>query len=437
MWGDFMELEYNEIYSYMFETDARVIVLVGGADSGKSYFVGDQYIPYCMMKEEYFRGLMTRKYATSIKDSVFQEIVDGIETDDAEHLFRTTVSPMEIKYKKNKKSKALFKGIDDTSKLKSIKGLNLIWIEEAEEINEEEFEDLFLRLRGGGYERIILTFNPVDEDHFSNERFCLVHMDNIYEYNQWGEPQVWDFMVEDKIDDELVQYKVLVIRTTYHDNAFIPPARKLAIEKLKETNPIRYNIYARGLYGVHGEKILSNWRIADLYKPDEEGVILVDTFDNIQYGIDWGFFPDPYRFISMHVDIKHRKIYIFDEINLYEKTNIQTAPLVKEKLHKPNAQITADSSEPKSIKDYRSYGFKMRKAKKGPDSVRFGIQKMKEFEIIIDKRCIGSIKDVKNYRYKKDRHGKVTKEPEDLFNHTPDIIRYILEKFSLRGGIKL
>jgi len=184
---------------------------------------------------------------------------------------------------------------------------------------------------------------------------------------------------------------------------------------------------AKGEYGSFGEKIFNNWSIDDLSD-------IQSTFDNIRYGIDWGFYPDPFRFLATNIDEKRKKIYIYDELNLIEKTNIETMKYVKEKLHNPKAKIIADSAEPKSIQEYKNNQINIEGAKNGADSVQYGIKKMQEYQIIIDKSCTATIKDFTYYSRKKDRNGNTTNVPEDSWNDSTDMIRYILEEFTTKSA---
>ena len=116
----------NDIYYHMLETDVKIMICYGGRDSGKSYFVGGQYIPYCMEQEEYFRGVCIRDTYASLKDSCFQEVLDGIEAYGWNDNFDSIKSPLEI-YNSNG-NKLLFRGLDNPVKIKSLKGINFIWV---------------------------------------------------------------------------------------------------------------------------------------------------------------------------------------------------------------------------------------------------------------------------------------------------------------------
>jgi len=253
--------DINPIYHHVLKTEARVIINYGGRDSGKSFFTGGQYIPLCMATEKYFRGIAIRKTYTSSKDSTFTEIKDGIEQMKLQEQFSVIKSPLEITHKNG--NKIIFRGMDKPTNLKSLKGINMWWFEEAEDLTERQFDDLLILLRGDGYQRAVLTFNPVDEDHFTNERFVLCKKDRVLETFDDGDPKVWEIDISEVIDSELVKYTVLVIRSTFDDNEFIPAVRKLIIEKLKETDPFLYNVYRKGLFAVRAGKILTNYEEVD------------------------------------------------------------------------------------------------------------------------------------------------------------------------------
>jgi len=273
----------NNIYYHILNSKARVIINYGGRDSGKSYFIGGQLIPLAMLQEKGFRGVGIRKTYSSIKDSVFQEIEDGIDNFEQDYKFHSIKNPLEITCTSNN-NKMIFRGLDDARKIKSLKGINFIWVEEAEDLTETQFDDLLILLRGDGYQRLILTYNPIDEDHFTNERFVKYPNKKIIEIFDNGEPKVWEIKVEEVIDNELVTYDVLCICSTYQDNEFIEPVRKLVIEKMKETNPFLYEVYRYGKFASRGGRILTNIEQRDF---KVEGVFFYN-FDRKGYAQDFG-----------------------------------------------------------------------------------------------------------------------------------------------------
>jgi len=381
--------------------------------------------------------MIVRKVATTLRNSVFTEIKDGLERldDPIYNSFDINEGNLQITFAPNK-NRLIFVGLDKIPKLKSIKGINFIWVEEAEEIGLNEYNNLLLRLRGGYYERLFLSYNPVDEEYFGKDLFDSKY-GKILEYNAWGDPQVWTITVRDEIDGEMIEYDVLVVNTTYKDNYFISPVRKLAIEKLKDSNPELWEIMARGKYVSLGERIFNNWEVVEYTKDPNiasgtPGYITVEelkAFDKIRHGIDWGFYPDPFRYLKVNVDTKRKIIDIIKEVSLLEATNEKAIKEVEPHLEPNYYHIKADSSEPKSIRDFKVAGIRISPAKKGPGSVDYGIKKLLEYKIRINKECVETISDFKNYKRKKDKDGKIMAEPIDAFNHSPDNLRYIMEDF--------
>ena len=152
----------------------------------------------------------------------------------------------------------IFKGLDDTEKLKSItfpKGeLTDIWIEEASEVQEEDFNQLDVRLRGKGtHKQIVLTFNPVSVLHWLKLRFF------------------------DRKDPRAV-----VLKSTYKDNNFLDEDYKATLEGYKETDPYYYSVYCLGEWGVLGQTIFDaqkvSQRLQEIEAPIKRGEFVFDTW---------------------------------------------------------------------------------------------------------------------------------------------------------------
>lgn len=155
---------------------------------------------------------------------------------------------------------------------------------------------------------------------------------------------------------------------------------------------------------------------------DEE----IATFDNIRQGLDFGYAVDPLAFERLHYDKRRRQIYFINEIsgiNLFNREFYSRAKRYTDTL------TIADSAEPKSIDELKSFGMKIKGAKKGPGSVEFGIKWLQELEkIIIDpERCPRAAKEFVNYALEMNRQGEVKSRFPDKDNHTIDATRYACE----------
>ena len=148
------------------------------------------------------------------------------------------------------------------------------------------------------------------------------------------------------------------------------------------------------------------------------------------FGLDFGYTNDETALFCGLIDLKNKKIYVFDE--LYEKglsnekifENVYKKGYLKEK-------IIADSAEPKSIARLRDLGLKgIRPARKGRDSVKNGIDFISDFDIVVKPRCTNFLKEIRTYSWQQDKSGRWLNIPIDDFNHLMDAMRYALEDFA-------
>lgn len=212
----------NECYYPLYWNESRYLVLYGGAGSGKSVFTA-QKIVYRMVSETGHRFLVVRKVAKTIRNSVFAEIKGVISDWGLTELFDENKSAMEITCVNG--NIIIFCGLDDVEKLKSIKGITSVWIEEASEVEQSDFQQINLRLRGvtRNYKQIVISFNPVIITHWLKTYF---------------------------FDDE--KEGTFTLKTTYRDNRFIDPEYAKVIEALKDIDPYYYMVYGLGEWGVVG-----------------------------------------------------------------------------------------------------------------------------------------------------------------------------------------
>ena len=416
----------NDIYlNHALESNARAIVLYGGRDSGKSYFVGGQYLPIKMIQEPYFRGAAIRKTYASLKDSVFMEVTDGIETFGVSEQFAAIKSPLEISHVNG--NRLLFRGLDNPTKIKSLKGLNMIWVEEAEDLTEKEFWDLMILLRGEGHQRLILTFNPVDEDHFTNAMLVESQPTKVLETFDDGDKKVWIKTITAEVEGKRVEFDVLVIRSTFDDNAFIPPIRKAVIEQLKETDPFLYDVYRKGKFGTKGGKILTNIKMIDM----QERGLEFNNFDNKGYAQDFGF---NHANAMLSVAEKDNDLYVFAEIYEHEKDTSEHIEKADVKGLDKKLPMICDSAEPDRIKMWGKAGYNARGVKKPPGCVVAHIDRLKQYNnIYIDVSCVNTWKEAKTWNWKQDKHGKFTDEPVNVFDDAMAALRYSTDLFYINN----
>jgi len=390
---------FNKKYLPYLKEEVRTQIFFGGSSAGKSVFLSDRTI--LDLLEGGRNYLAIRNTGVTLKTSIYNELCKTISRFNVSKLFNVNKSDMTITCVNG--YQAILKGLDDVEKIKSIvpqKGvLTDIWIEEATETQEDDLKQLERRLRGESKKskRIILSFNPIMKTHWIFKKYFAGR-----------------FYDDDKIyhDD-----RMLILKTIYKDNKFLSVDDKILLEE--ETDEYWYNVYTLGNWGVLGEVIFKNWKVEDI-KPD-----LIRTFDNYKNGLDFGFSSDPAAFNRTHYNKKKKTIYILDELHEYGLTNPVLADLIKPLVGRET--VVCDSAEPKSIQELREHGISTVGAKKGPDSVNFGIQWLQQQNIIVDRKCQETVNELTVYQWKKNRQGEVLRQPIDKDNHHIDNLRYQYE----------
>lgn len=382
-----IDVKMNKAYLPIMQDKNRFKVIYGGAGSGKSHFVAQWLVLLCL-KERGHRFLVCRKVARTLRYSVFALIRSIIADMGLSRLFEVNKSDMTITCKVNG-NQFIFLGLDDVEKLKSIVGITDIWIEEASEVTQEDFEQINLRLRGITRvdKQIILTFNPISVLHWLKTYFFDRKRDNT-----------------------------TILKTTYKDNTFLDEDYINELESLKSRDHTFYMVYALGEWGVLGNQIYTNFIIEDISQDENK-------YSSIFYGLDFGF-NDPSAFVK--VGYKDQELYILDEFYQTQLTNTDLIRALKP-MYNGNDLVIADSVEPDRIKEFRRAGFNIVPCKKGKNSVKFGIDWIKRRKIHIDPSCQNFINEIQTYKYREDKDGNVLDEPVDANNHLMDALRYSTE----------
>lgn len=378
----------NDSFYPLHKDKSRYLVLYGGAGSGKSVFAAQKLLVR-MLTERPHRFLVVRKVAKTLRCSVFSLCQDIISEWGLTKLFKINKSDMAITCING--NQILFAGLDDVEKLKSIAGITGIWIEEASELEEGDFHQLDLRLRGKTrhYKQIMLSFNPISALHWLKRAFFDIPKDGAS-----------------------------VIHSTYKDNKFLDPEYAKVLEALKIQDRVLYDIYALGKWGVLGNLILTNWTVDKATPVDDS------AYDRVLNGMDFGF---NHPSALVRVGLKDGELYIFDEIYERGLTNAELIDRVKEKVPK-NQNITADSAEPARIKEFRQSGFLVRPSVKGANSVRDGIDFLRRYKIHIHPSCANTVKEIQGWKYKEDRDGNVLEEPVPFMDDAMAALRYATEE---------
>ena len=374
----------NDVYVPYYMNMQRYLVLYGGAGSGKSVFVG-QKIVLRMITEKNHKFLVARKVEATIRESARAEIIGAIEQLGMQALFKYSTSPTgEMTITCINGNKIIFRGLDNKEKLKSIKDITGLWLEEASDFTLDDFTQLDLRLRGKhilNYKQVILSFNPISSKHWLKKRFF------------------------DNKDADAT-----VLHTTYIDNGFLDDKYISVLESLKKTNYSYYQIYALGKWGVLKGLIYTKYTIIDELPKDAP---------IHRYGIDFGF---NHPTACTEIKIDGDNLYL-DEL-IYESNLTNTELIRKAKANHPHLlglKGYLDSAEPARIADFTNAGFDVLGALK---DVTAGIDKIKAMNIYVTKRSTNIINELDLYSWKLDRNGEPLDEPIKENDDACDSFRY-------------
>ena len=379
------------ILTYLITLAAMKCITNGGSGSGKSIFVCQKLLVKAMRSRR--KVLVIRKVGRTLKDSVFENIVGYLKKWGIYPYCNINLSTFTITLPNG--SVFLFKGMDDSEKIKSIADITDIWCEEATELTPDDFTQLDLRLRALEPNlQIILSFNPISRANWVFGRWFAE--DAKYDRNQ-----------------------TMILKTTYKHNRFLPSEYVAALEAKIETDPTYYRIYALGEFASLDKLVYNNWRVEDFKHADIKGTLVC--------GLDFGFVNDISAFTASVVDEENKRFYLFKEWGDTNKTNEELANIIAA-MGFAKSTIIADCSEPKSIEELKRKGIsRVRGCEKGKDSVLHGIQALQQYELIIHPSCEGVITELENYSWQKDKSGEYINTPVDKFNHYLDSIRYSLQ----------
>ena len=258
----------NDTFLPLFWDKHRYLVLKGGGGSGKSIFAGRKILERAATEPGH-RFLVVRKVANTLRNSCFKQLKSQAYNFYAERVAKIPqgeTGDMYIKFKNG--SEVLFAGLDDVEKLKSIFDITGIWIEEASEILESDFNQLDIRLRTQCpyYLQFIITFNPVSITHWLKRRFFDLDI---------SDPQMRDkFRSLTKIHE-----------STYQDNRFLSQDGIRTLENFKYTDPYYYRVYCLGEWGVTGKSVFDaekvTQRLLEKIKPQAVGDFTY-TYDGLR-----------------------------------------------------------------------------------------------------------------------------------------------------------
>ena len=411
--------EYNKAFRAILNHDKERYTFTGGRASCKSSFISLVIVILIVMFPSY-NALILRKTAKTLRRSVFEQIVWAINKLGLSKRFKipksqTAALPITYIRKNGHTQYIIFAGSDDPEKLKSIKVasgyFSILWIEEKTEFTPSELQNIKISvLRGGKTFYIFESYNPPS----AARHWCNIEA-NTADPNR------------------------MIIHTTYKDipREWLGDAILHDIEQTKLSNPRSYeNIYLGIITGT-GQNVFENVELRRI--TDEE----IASFDYLYSGIDWGYYPDPFAFSTSAFNPSKQILYIFDELYMRKQGNYEAFQALKAHMetHGMNMasnRITADSAEPKSVADFRSWGGNVGKAIKGIGSREASFKWLQGLKkIVIDPaRCPHIADEFTLYEYEIDkRTGEIMSGyPDGQPDHGIDAVRYALETVWRHSG---
>lgn len=373
-----LAIKASNVFDTIYASTKKIVIARGGTRAGKTYAIMQMLALWLLT------GTLRGKQSTAKVASVVRKTLPSLKATamrDLEEIL--TVWGVFDKVEQNKTDKIYsyggrvleFFSVDDQQKVRGRKR-DILFLNEANELNyETDYFQLYIRTT----EFVIIDLNPSD-------------------------PYTW---VKTEIEDKTeIEGNIETFVFTYKDNGFLTAEQCRTIEAIKDET-LR-QVYVHGQYGI----------VKGLIFPQ---ITLVDTFpqqcERIAVGLDFGYTNDPTAAILCGVIGDN--LYLDELIYEYALTNSQIAKRLDRKY-----EVYADSAEPKSIEELKRLGLRVHPAQKGKDSIQFGINTLKQYNLHITARSYNLLKEQKLYKYKTESNGQPSNDPIDDFNHAWDAVRY-------------
>lgn len=374
----------NKKFYKLLTNQSPILVLVGGANSGKSTGAAQKVILRCILSKQKF--LVLRKVKTTVRESVYEQLKDAIAQFGVESLWKENKSYLSLTYLPNK-SKIICAGLDDALKLKSIHGISNVWIEEPTEITEEDFDQCDLRLRVEyDYMQILLSFNPIDVASWLNKRFFT-----------------------DPIEGE----KFKVVHTTYEDNTRLPKNVREKMDRLKNKAAYWWKVYGLGVWAAKEGAIYGGFDCGTPWPSLEHA----DDF----YGLDFGY-NAPTALERMRF-LPPNRLYVKQELHQTKLTNTQLIARFEELEIRKDIPIFADNAEPDRIEEISLAGYSIFPCDKGKGSVAKGIDLIQSLDVYSCDENVDFNKEAETYSWQKIK-GVQIDIPVNVNDHAMDAMRY-------------
>lgn len=421
--------------NFIFDWDYEKYLVLGGYGSGKSHSIVQKII--LKLYEEKRKACVIRQVYDTHKESTFdllKTVLDdmGLLAEEGVRKHKRKVcwkvSPLEFKFPNG--SRIIFKGMDDTEKIKSLNGVSIVWIEECSEISQAAYLELLGRIRTPGKSmHFILSCNPVGKFNWVYQTF----------FKKTNEDGTEEIVLNDELLYErktVVKNKVYYHHSTCNDNPFLPIEYIRRLDEMKKYDKPLWLVAKLGRFGATGLRVLPQFEVMD-YKLVNQAVTTIEEKFH-RTGMDFGFETSYNAVVKLAIDDKNKWLYIYDEYYKNKMTDDKTAiDLVEWDNTIKDRLIKADCAEPKAIQYYKQEGFKMRPCKKLADRKTEGsrianTKKCKRFvRIICSSKCANTIKELKDLTYKKNKDGSLNYGQFDIDPHTFSAIWYALDDYTV------
>lgn len=376
-----------KFYPLLFDYSHRWEIYRGSAGSSKSYFITQKLIVRAC--REKVKILVCRRTATTIRNTCFSLFKEIIAKWQIMPYVKIRETDFNIKFPNG--SEIIFIGLDEETKLLSLNGIGVIFVEECYEVPKPIIEQLNLRLRGSTpNQQIIMAFNPISKNHWLYD-FCEINPPTSFLYTH----------------------------STYKDNPFLNAEYVAELEELYTRNPAKARIFCDGEWGVDAEGlVITNWR-----EQAFDAMELAAKGYELRYGLDLGWVDKTAAIFSLY-DKENRTIYVFKE---YYKSGSQLTDIViaLRDMDIRKTKLYVDAAEPRSIQYFRNEGINAYGCAKGKDSTKAGLMFLQDNLIIVHPSCVNFKMELENFSYIKSKlTGEYTEETTHEYSHAIDACRY-------------
>lgn len=372
---------FQDNYNAFYNSDKLYIVNEGGSRSSKTHSICQLLIIHAL-KTPGIKIRVARKTHVAVSKSVYSTdfipMLKDLGIYNEKNHRRGSTS-----YTFDNGSSISFIGANDGQALRGTKQ-DILWLNEANELDWEEFKQLMMRLgRPGVLTKCIIDFNPLDIEHF-----------------------LYELPIEKKV----------VIHSTYKDNPYLSQEQVDFIEDMKISDPTGYQVFCLGLRTTSEENVYRDWETVS-----EKPSYLTDYI----YGLDFGF-SHPMAFMKIWYNTELMECYIQEIIYEKQMESDDYIPIMNAYGITKQDIIIADGARPEAIAELNRKGFTCYKADKGPGSVNNGIKNVRRWKVKLDTQAINTKKEYNMYKFKK-AGNKVTEDVIKAWDDSMDAIRYALD----------